>query len=411
MTSSPSVIATGTTLAVWARERRRGWSDLPLDIPRAFERAPKPLFEPPSEPLFAPAPEPLLESAPAPLLETVPEPLFEAAPEPLFEQPVDVFEEPVVMALAEVAPAEPVVDGPSLFEAVLAKSQACATVAAAAFERLGSLGEPAAVWLMRGAAVVSTLSVVMLIGINRGELFARLDRDALSAQWDHAAEAVAAAARRPDKAPPAPAPPPPGSGRLTVAANDTANVLIDGAPRGAAPVTVDLPAGAHRVLVRGPNGSVERAVRIRAGESSEITEAIFPGWVALTTSIDLTLSEGGQPLARDDRGWAILPPGPHEIHLDNRALGVHEVRSVVVTPGDTTRLSFMPHTSTISLTTNEVAEVWIDGASVGQAPLVDQPIGIGVHDIRVRSAMHERWLRVRATVQPVQINVDLTAAR
>jgi hypothetical protein len=176
-------------------------------------------------------------------------------------------------------------------------------------------------------------------------------------------------------------------------------------------VTADLPAGAHRVLLRSPNGSVERTVRIAAGESSDMTEAIFPGWIALVTSVDLTMSEAGKALQRDERGWVFLPPGPHDIHLDNRALGVHEVRHVVVTPGDTTRLSFMPHASTISLTTNEVADVWIDGASFGQAPLVDQSIEVGVHDIRVRSALHERWLRVRATTQPVLINVDLTAGR
>ena len=135
------------------------------------------------------------------------------------------------------------------------------------------------------------------------------------------------------------------------------------------------------------------------------------GWVALTTSIDLSLSEGGRALKRDERGWAILPPGPHDIHLDNQTLGVHEVRRVVVMPGDTTRLSFAPRTSTMSLTTNEVAEVWIDGKSYGQTPLVEAPIALGVHDVRLRSERHERWLRLRATVQPVQVNVDLAAQR
>jgi hypothetical protein len=155
---------------------------------------------------------------------------------------------------------------------------------------------------------------------------------------------------------------------------------------------------------------VERTITVQAAETTEVDESIFPGWVALTAQVDVSLSEGGHLLKRDERGWAILPPGPHDIHLDNNALGVHEVRHVVVTPGDTTRVSFAPHTSTISLTTNELADVWIDGKSYGQAPLVDQPIGIGVHDVRVRSAAHERWLRVRATVQPLTINVDLTAA-
>ena len=164
------------------------------------------------------------------------------------------------------------------------------------------------------------------------------------------------------------------------------------------------------VVLGSAKGSVERVVRVQAGEPSYLNEAIFPGWVALTTSIDLSLSEGGRALKRDERGWAILPPGPHDIHLDNQTLGVHEVRRVVVMPGDTTRLSFAPHRSMLSLTTNEPAEVWIDGVSFGDAPLVDQPIAIGTHDVRVRSARHERWVRVRATVQPVSVNIDLTAS-
>jgi hypothetical protein len=272
-------------------------------------------------------------------------------------------------------------------------------MASAALERLEPLGKPATEWLVRGAAIASTLSVLLVIGLNSGRLFA---------SWDRVTAMVIAATNRPPSQPP-PVAPPSGTGRLQVESlNGAAQVIVDGTPRGLAPMSIDLPAGAHRVLFRSEKGSVERAVRIAAGEPTELKEAIFPGWIALTTPVDLSLSEDGHPLKRDERGWAILPPGPHEIHLDNRALGVHEIRRVVVTPGDTTRLSFAPQASTLSLTTNEPADVWIDGASFGQAPLVDQPITLGVHDVRLRSAAHERWLRVRATVQPVTVNVDLT---
>jgi hypothetical protein len=236
--------------------------------------------------------------------------------------------------------------------------------------------------------------------LNRGQLISR---------WDHVSDVAIAAANRPPMTRPQPVVLPAGAGRVTINSSSAATVTVDGTSRGPAPVTVDLPAGAHRVLLRSPDGSVERTFRLQAGEITELNEGIFPGWVALTTQIDLTLSEKGQPLKRDDRGWAILAPGPHDIHLDNAALGVHEVRRVVVTPGDTARISFAPHTSTISLTTNELAEVWIDGTSYGQAPLVDQPLAIGIHDVRLRSAAHERWLRVRATTQPVTVNVDMTA--
>ena len=219
---------------------------------------------------------------------------------------------------------------------------------------------------------------------------------------------AAAAAGRPAP-PPVPALPY-GSGQVTIASsNDNPIVIVDGKSRGKAPVTVILPAGTHRVLLRGTKGSIERTIRVEAGESSELDESIFPGWVAVSAAVDLTLSENGRTLKRDERGWAILSPGPHEIHLDNEQLGIHETRKLVVMPGDTTRLSLAPQNSTLSITTNEPAEIWIDGTSVGEAPLTDAPMTLGMHDVRVRNAAHERWLRVRVTLHPAQMNVDLTA--
>ena len=378
MSPSPSVIAAANTLADWARERRRTWTDVPLD--------------PPMQPAMR------VESAEA---SDVPLEWAGVASELESEPEAEIVFSERVEQIEEIGEPEPEHVAISLAARIQPGLTLCAASAARLLAWLESLVEPTAEWLIRGAALVSTMSVVMIIGINRGELFTK---------WDRVAAMVVAAANRPPDAPVQAETHPPGTGRLTVAsASGEAIVLVDGTTRGPAPVTVDLAAGAHRVLLRSPKGSVERAVRIQEGESSEISEAIFPGWIALTTPIDLTISEGGQALKRDERGWAILPPGPHEVHLDNRALGVHDVRRVVVRPGDTTRLSFAPHTSTISLTTNELADVWIDGTAYGQAPLVDQPVSIGVHDVRVRSAAHERWLRVRATVQPVTVNVDLTA--
>ena len=373
MTQSPSVIAAANALAEWARDRRRTWTDDPL-------------------------------TAPAPIL-TVATEDEEEIEEELAEKIEELSEPALSPILAEeVAEEFEIPRGPSFFETIAEglKTVALNTVEAlgTALERLEPLGEPAIKWLVRGAALVSTLSVLLVVGLNSGRVFSR---------WDRVAAMVIAATNRPPNQLPVVAPPS-GTGRLNVGSlSGAAQVLVDGTPRGIAPIALDLPAGAHRVLLRSEKGSVERAVRIQAGESSEIKEAIFPGWIALTTPIDLSLSEDGHPLRRDERGWAILAPGPHDIHLDNRTLGVHEVRRVVVTPGDTTRLSFAPHASTLSLTTNEPADIWIDGASFGQSPLVDQPITLGVHDVRVRSAVHERWLRVRATVQPVTVNVDLTA--
>ncbi len=283
---------------------------------------------------------------------------------------------------------------------VLRAVQVAGDATASALERSGAVRDAAIRWLMRGAALASTMSVLMVVGLHRGGLTAR---------WDRVAAMVMAAANRPEDQPAPAQPLPSGSGRLLVTcSNGAAQVLVDGTPHGMAPVTIDLPDGPHRVLLRSEKGSVERVVRVQAGEPVEVSEAIFPGWLAVISPIELTLSENSRALKRDERGWAILAPGPHDVHLDNASLGVHETRHVVVTPGDTTRISLAPDASTISLTTNEPADVWIDGTAFGQTPLVDQPIALGVHDIRVRGAAHERWLRVRATVQPVVVNVDLT---
>jgi hypothetical protein len=297
---------------------------------------------------------------------------------------------------------------------------------ASGLERLRPLGEPSLRWLTRGAALVSTTAVLMLFMVHRADLFSGFDRAALVSRFEQidlsridlsshldrvkqkVTAAANAAATRP--APPPPPPLPRGIGQLTIASsNDDPMVFVDGKARGKAPVTVLLPAGSHRVLLRSAKGSIERTIRVDSGESSAIDESIFPGWVAVSAAVDLTLRENGRTLKRDERGWAILSPGPHEIHLDNDQLGIHETRKVVVTPGDTTRLSLAPQNSTLSIATNEPAEIWIDGTSVGEAPLTDAPMTLGVHDVRIRSAAHERWLRVRVTLHPVQMNVDLTA--
>ncbi|HET9830331.1 MAG TPA: PEGA domain-containing protein, partial [Vicinamibacterales bacterium] len=260
--------------------------------------------------------------------------------------------------------------------------------------------------LTRGAALVSTASVVLLLTLHRADFMPH---------WNRLTEnvagrvAAAAAATRPAPPPP-PVPLPPGSGRLIIASSDESpQVVIDGKPRGSAPITVILPAGTHRLLVRSAKGSVERTVHVDAGETMDINEGIFPGWVAVSSAIDLTFSENGKTLKRDERGWAILSPGPHDIRLDNNQLGIHETRHVVVMPGDATRISLAPPGSTLSITANEPAEVWVDGTSLGEAPVNDAPVKLGMHDVRVRSASHEKWLRVRVTTQPAQLNVDLTA--
>src|ERR1043166_1734280 len=407
MSPSPSIIGAASTLAEWARERRRTWTDAPPDVPvrKPAKRALTPMPAP--EPVMPPLPRPEPSMPPIPHVAHF-EPHFEPASEPDIESPIEwdiqtdiqteVGDDAVAAPTFTLLGIDPSVEkGPSAVTRALAFVKACTRTAAGglgefvvvALDHLEVLRDSAVLWLVRGVALVAVVAVVTLIVSNRDRLFAR---------WDRVASMVVTAANRPPMPPPVPVKPiASGMGRVTInATNGAAAVFVDGTLRGPAPVTLDLPVGAHRVVLKGENGSVEKVVRLTAGDALHMDEAIYAGWVAVTTPIELSLSEDGHPLKRDERGWAILPPGPHDIHLDNATLGVHEVRHVLVMPGDTTRLSYSPHTSTISLTANEPAEVWIDGTSYGQAPLSEKSISIGVHDVRVRSAAHARGLRGRA---------------
>ncbi|HUK35441.1 MAG TPA: PEGA domain-containing protein [Vicinamibacterales bacterium] len=455
MSSHASVLTAATTLAEWAHSRRQRWTEEPLPRHQHVEVTGVPeVLEVPevrevlgvqevlaasevAEPQWVPE---VPWSPPVPEVSQVPEILPIAAAvavadagdvpdiaqhEPMMHTP-DAGVRPratwsdLVKRIPRVSwrPRVPRVPWSNINVSAFSVVRVCgASVLKAGalsmrgLESLRPLGEPAVRWLMRSAALVSTASVVMLIATQRGELISRWDqwdRTVLSSHWNRVTESVAAATKRPE--PPPPPPLPRGTGRLTISVpDDQPMVVVDGKTRGKAPLDLILPAGTHRVQLRSAKGSIERTVRVDAGESSEMSESIFPGWVAVSAAVELTLHEDGRTLKRDERGWAILSPGPHEIQLDNDALGIHETRKVVVTPGDTTRVTLAPHTSTLSITTNEPAEIWVDGMSLGETPLVEAPMTLGMHDVRVRNAMHERWLRVRVTLQPVEMTVDMTA--
>jgi hypothetical protein len=200
------------------------------------------------------------------------------------------------------------------------------------------------------------------------------------------------------------------TGRLVVtSATAVAQVFVDGKARGATPLTLDgLTAGSHTVLLQNQSGSVEQTVNVAPGETAQLDQTIFPGWVSIVAPIDLTISEGTRSLRPDDRSQVMLSPGPHDLLLANRALGYQETRHVEVRPGETTQLSIAPPQSKATFTATAPAEVWLDGKSVGQTPLIDLPIEIGTHHVKMKSGSAERQFTVTATMTPLAFNADFS---
>jgi PEGA domain len=200
-------------------------------------------------------------------------------------------------------------------------------------------------------------------------------------------------------------------GRLQVESNPAgARVLVDGHDRGVTPLTVDdLSAGTHKVVIRADGGSVQRTVSIGSTGTVQVNEAIFSGWLHVSSPIEIQLSEGNKAITLDDSNQALLSPGAHDVRIENRALGIHEMKHVDVRPGETTSLAFEPPPSHVSVQASEAATVVIDGEPAGDTPLVDYPIKIGTRDLTITSAAGDvRHQTVTVTTQPLRIDVDFT---
>lgn len=201
------------------------------------------------------------------------------------------------------------------------------------------------------------------------------------------------------------------TGRLQVQSDPAgARVSIDGRARGVTPLTIeDLPVGKHVVVLESPAGSVRRSAAIEAGRTTEITETIYSGWLHVFAPIELQISEGGRAIVLDDRNQALLPPGRHEIRVENRTLAYQGVLQVEIEPGKTASISVVPAPSTLTVTASAPGEVVIDGQRVGETPLTNYPVNLGTRDIVVRSAAGvARRFTMTVTTAPVRLDVDFS---
>jgi hypothetical protein len=187
-----------------------------------------------------------------------------------------------------------------------------------------------------------------------------------------------------------------------------ARVLVDGKARGTTPLTLaDLSPGNHEVSLESNAGTINRSVTIAANETAEIDESIFSGWVAVYAPFEVVISENGRVLRPDERNQFLLPPGIHQIRLTNKRLAYDSVQRVEVKPGETFALRLTPDPSKLTVTASEAAEVWLDGARIGETPLNAFPVPLGSHDLLVkRAAGGERRFPITIGANPFTLHVD-----
>jgi hypothetical protein len=168
----------------------------------------------------------------------------------------------------------------------------------------------------------------------------------------------------------------------------------------------EITVGSHVVTLESRDGSVRRKVEIVEGQTEQLSDSIFPGWVRVTAPVEVTVSENGHAVALDDHNRAMLKPGVHQLRINNAALGFSEMHHVEVEPGATASVDIDTPLSMLTITTSAPAEVAVDGTKVGEAPVLNLPVKLGTRSVTAtdRLGTTER-MTVTVTARPSTIEI------
>jgi hypothetical protein len=134
-----------------------------------------------------------------------------------------------------------------------------------------------------------------------------------------------------------------------------------------------------------------------------------PSWVAISAPMSVEIIERGQQIGTSWGGGMKLTPGPHDLRIVNRSMGI-DVQKTVEIPGGgmaSLNLDFPPGSLQISAT--PWANVDVDGVAVGKTPLDKIELAPGRHDVLFT---HPKYGQRRMSVtvkmgKPMRVSADM----
>ena len=211
----------------------------------------------------------------------------------------------------------------------------------------------------------------------------------------------------------------PTTGKLQVQSEPPgAKVIVDGAPRGVAPVTVgDLTPGDHEVILQSDAGSARHTVTVQAGTTASLVAPIavsaasgpVSGWLSVKAPFTVEIREQGRLLGTTESDRIMMTAGRHELELSNQALAYNAIRVVQVPPGKVAGIALDLPNGVVNLNASPWAEVWIDGHRVGETPIGNLGVTIGPHEVVFRHPQFgEKRHAISVTLAgPVRLSVDM----
>ncbi|HVL68182.1 MAG TPA: PEGA domain-containing protein [Vicinamibacterales bacterium] len=235
--------------------------------------------------------------------------------------------------------------------------------------------------------------------------------------------------------------PPPALATLSVDSNPAGvPVFVDGVERGVTPVRLTLAAGPHILELR---RGVPRVIPLALTSGAEVSQylefleaplapdALLPpapepppaapaqppppagaplaGWITARAPFAVEIRQHDRLIGTTEADRVMLAAGTHDLEFVNQSLGYRATRSVQVTAGRVTTITLDLPKGTVNLNATPWAEVWINGARVGETPIGNLALPIGPHEIVFRHPQfgEKRHAISVTTGVPVRVSVDM----
>lgn len=215
-------------------------------------------------------------------------------------------------------------------------------------------------------------------------------------------------------------------GRISIQSTPAgASILLDGRPRGVTPIELpDVSVGEHELVLDYNGQRVRQAVTVAAGATTTValpierfaveTAGMMPaapttGTVLVQAPFEMDVLENGRRLGVTGTRLT-LEPGLHVIEIVSETLAFRTEARVEVVAGRHNRVPVTLPKGTVHLNAAPWAEVWVDGAKVGETPIGNLSLPIGPHEIVFRHPELGEQLHA-ATVTaaaPLRLSVDMT---
>jgi serine/threonine protein kinase len=194
-------------------------------------------------------------------------------------------------------------------------------------------------------------------------------------------------------------------------------VKVDGTARGVTPLTIEgLTPGAHSVTLETDVNAVSQDVMIEAGTTASLVVPMnapegvpVSGWISVDAPAELQVLEDGRLLGTSKTDRIMVSAGRHAFELVNETLGYRVTRTVTVAPGKVSAIRLEWPKGSLALNAQPWADVWIGGKRIGETPIGNISLPIGMHEVTFRHPQLGDQV-VHATVTataPTRVTVDL----